>query len=253
MKKGAVVVMLFLCLFSIFAQQSRSVYFDFSQKQPNMQSLSELRNWIKQNPKAEILKIHGYCDTIDTKAFNITLATQRIESVLSILKQSQIVTVKNIEKIPFGESFDFSMNQSENRKVTFWYNLPIPESSFNKDILTAQVGDKLKLRGLNFFGGKDEILPRSEPVLKELLQIMQQQHTLKIAIQGHICCSSNEDSQLSTRRAKTVYDYLVTNGIDKSRLSYQGFSSTQPLYPLPEKTLEEQEANRRVEIQIVSQ
>ena len=51
-----------------------------------------------------------------------------------------------------------------------------------------------------------------------------------------------------------VREYLAFNAdiykIPKSRLSYQGFGSTQPIFPLPEKNEAERAANRRVEILI---
>ena len=58
-------------------------------------------------------------------------------------------------------------------------------------------------------------------------------------------------TDLSTQRAKAIHNFLVSNEIDKSRLSYKGFGSTQPIYPLPEKDETQRAANRRVEILIV--
>jgi len=81
---------------------------------------------------------------------------------------------------------------------------------------------------------------------------MEEMPTLKISIEGHICCDSNDVTQLSLARAKLVYDYLVKNGIDAKRLSYKGFGATRPIHPLPELNENEQKENRRVEIRILS-
>jgi outer membrane protein OmpA-like peptidoglycan-associated protein len=75
---------------------------------------------------------------------------------------------------------------------------------------------------------------------------------LKIAIEGHICCATSDDLNLSGMRAKVVYDYLVNNGISGNRLSHQGFGSSRPIIPLPETTEEERIQNRRVEVRILS-
>lgn len=40
--------------------------------------------------------------------------------------------------------------------------------------------------------------------------------------------------------------------LDKKRLSYKGFGGSKPIYMIPELSEEERQANRRVEIQIVS-
>jgi outer membrane protein OmpA-like peptidoglycan-associated protein len=52
-------------------------------------------------------------------------------------------------------------------------------------------------------------------------------------------------------RAKAVYNYLLRQKINRNRLSFKGFGNTQPIFPIPEKTEAERDANRRVEIQIV--
>ena len=95
------------------------------------------------------------------------------------------------------------------------------------------------------------MVPAAQPVLDEILNILKDHPILKIQVQGHVCCQPENDQKLSYRRAKSVYSYLIENGIDANRLSYTGFGSTRPIYALPEKNEAEREANRRVEIEIV--
>ena len=59
-------------------------------------------------------------------------------------------------------------------------------------------------------------------------------------------------AKISEKRAKTVYNFLIKNRINKNRLSYTSFGNTKPIYPIPEKTEEERIANRRVEVEIVA-
>ena len=108
------------------------------------------------------------------------------------------------------------------------------------------------MKNLNFHPGQDVLLPSSESTIRELLDIMNSNPKLKIAIEGHICCSIEDGNNLSGLRAKVVYDYLLNNQIKSSRISYKGFGSSKPIYPLPEKTEDERINNRRVEIRIVS-
>jgi outer membrane protein OmpA-like peptidoglycan-associated protein len=97
--------------------------------------------------------------------------------------------------------------------------------------------------------------------LEELLAVMKKNKTLKIQVQGHICClPGNVDgldeetgtNNLSELRAKAVWEYLIKNGIEETRVSYIGFGHNQPIYPYPEKTELEKTLNRRVEIKILS-
>lgn len=125
----------------------------------------------------------------------------------------------------------------------------------------TKVGSKIRLRDLNFIGNRHVILPESIMVMFELLDAMEKNPDLEISIEGHICCRPgwqldgiDEDlgtNNLSEMRAKTVYDYLIKNGISAERLSYKGLGPLYPLYAYPENSEAERTANRRVEIKII--
>lgn len=123
--------------------------------------------------------------------------------------------------------------------------------NFMKQISNANVDEKLKIDNLNFVINTFAVIPESRQKLYELLIVMEMNPRLKIEIQGHLCCMPVDRIDLSTQRAKAVYNFLVSQKIEKSRLSYKGFGSTQPVFPLPEKDEPQRAANRRVEIRIV--
>lgn len=226
------------------------VFFDFNKSMPNIKSIQLINTWIKESSTAEVYKMEGYCDTVDSKVYNLKLAEKRIHSIENILKLNKIKVLDELERVAFGEDFEVSFNQDENRKVVVFYQVT-NERSFSENVKMAKTGDYLKLKGLNFYNMSDVVLPDSRPILDELLQIMNNNPTLNIEIQGHICCKEVEVEDISIKRAKTVYDFLLLNGISKNRISYKGFASTRPIYPLPEKNEEQRVANRRVEILIL--
>lgn len=117
--------------------------------------------------------------------------------------------------------------------------------------INGKVGDKIRLENLNFIGGSDKLLPESEPVLEELLQVLTDNPKLKIQIQGHVCCYRKDPADISRKRAKAIYKYLIEKGIKKRRLSFKSFEGKKPLFSIPEDTEEEKAANRRVEIEII--
>lgn len=125
------------------------------------------------------------------------------------------------------------------------------DREFMKKVGNATVGEKLKIDNLNFIVNTFAVVPESRGKLYELLLVMQSNPKLKIEIQGHLCCMPTDRVDLSTKRAKSVYGFLIANEVYSARLSYKGFGSTQPIYPLPEKNEAERAANRRVEIVIV--
>ena len=118
-----------------------------------------------------------------------------------------------------------------------------------------EVGNKIELNNIHFEGGTTRILPKSYPELDELLEILAQHPKMKIEIRGHVNRpgkkNSPHDQALSLGRAKTIYRYLIGKGVGKNRLAYKGFGNTQMKYPKA-KTAEQMQANRRVEIMIIS-
>ena len=126
------------------------------------------------------------------------------------------------------------------------------DRAFMKKISTATVGEKLKIENLNFKINTYIVNPESKGKMYELLLVLQKNPLLKVEIQGHLCCMPIDRLDLSTQRAKAINNFLVANGIDESRLTFKGFGSTHPIYPLPEKDEAQRTANRRVEIMIVA-
>ena len=113
-----------------------------------------------------------------------------------------------------------------------------------------------------FAGNEARFLSESTPSLEALLNTMKQNPRLVIVIQGHVNCPVDWESckgqkmqdfnmNLSLARAKAVRDYLVGEGIDESRMSYQGYGANRMLYP-DAKSEDKMKRNRRVEIVIVS-
>ncbi|AWI26693.1 OmpA family protein [Flavobacterium pallidum] len=126
------------------------------------------------------------------------------------------------------------------------------DTIFMQKVAVAKAGDKLQVENLNFRINTFIVIPESVPKMYELLLVMQSNRDLKIQIQGHLCCMPADKQDLSTQRAKAIYNFLTAYGIPKERLSYKGLGVTQPLFPIPEKNEAERAANRRVEIEIIS-
>jgi outer membrane protein OmpA-like peptidoglycan-associated protein len=124
--------------------------------------------------------------------------------------------------------------------------------AFMQKMSEAPVGEKLKMENLNFRINTFIVMPESKGKLYELLLVLQKNPNLKIEIQGHLCCMPIDRLDLSTQRAKAINNFLIANGINENRLTFKGFGSSQPIFPLPEKDETQRAANRRVEIVIVA-
>lgn len=103
---------------------------------------------------------------------------------------------------------------------------------------------------IQFEHAKADLLPASLVVLNEVAQILTNNSTLNLLIEGH---TSNDgvyaaNMILSERRAEMVKTYLLSKGIEASRLTTKGYGPNQPLNT--GKTAAEKSQNRRVEMKL---
>lgn len=134
-----------------------------------------------------------------------------------------------------------------------------PGKKNNQDVALQKVepGAAIDIKNFYFVGNQAVLLPRSEPELPKLLKFMEINDDIKIEIAGHInkpneapVTVGSEYFDLSLRRAKLVYDYLITSGVAAERMEFRGYGNWQMRFPRA-YTSKEQELNRRVEIRIL--
>jgi outer membrane protein OmpA-like peptidoglycan-associated protein len=134
--------------------------------------------------------------------------------------------------------------------------------NFQAELDRIVVGKNIVFENILFYGNEARFLPESDPSLEILLGTMKKNSRLKIEIQGHVNCPTSwgdcetkrmEDfnMNLSVSRAKAVFEYLMEEGIDPSRMTYNGYGATRMIYP-DARSEEKMRLNRRVEIAIVS-
>lgn len=254
-------ILLIFNSFLVFSQERIEVFFDFNQHKLNAGAVSKLNSWIVNNDNIEVSKIYGFCDWVGSNQFNDTLSIKRVNEVFKFLTDNKIPIKTDYLLKGFGENFEQSKNQSENRKVTIIYE-PIrqvskdpvskKEPTFSETIKIAKPGDRVKLQNINFYNNSARIVPKSMPVLYELLCVLEENPDLKIEIQGHICCQTMIGvHDVSTARARAIYSYLLRNKINRKRLTFKGYGNTMPIHPIPENNESEENENRRVEILIL--
>lgn len=113
-----------------------------------------------------------------------------------------------------------------------------------------QVGAVAQVNNIYFVADAAFLQIPSYPELDKVVLFLARNKTLKVEIGGHTngLCDDYFCQKLSTSRAKTCVDYLISKGISADRLSYKGYGKTQLLLPNePSNPL-----NQRVEIKILS-
>ena len=103
----------------------------------------------------------------------------------------------------------------------------------------------------NFEFDKAELLPSAYPVLNELAETIKNTPKRKWKIEGHTDAIGSDayNMELSRRRAQSVADYLVSQGVKNSQLEVVPFGESQPV--ATNDTQEGRAMNRRVEIKII--
>jgi outer membrane protein OmpA-like peptidoglycan-associated protein len=90
---------------------------------------------------------------------------------------------------------------------------------------------RVRLYGINFDSDSDVIRDESKPTLDQVASMLKSNADLKLTIEGHTdsTATPEHNQDLSTRRANSVRQYLVTKGIEAARLDAAGFGATKPV------------------------
>jgi len=118
------------------------------------------------------------------------------------------------------------------------------------------LGKKLKLNIIYFDLDKSNIREDAALELSKILAVLEQNPMMEIDIRSHTDCrqTAKYNMGLSDRRAKSTREWLIKNGINKSRLTAKGYGESQlvnncPCEPTNQSNCSEDEhqANRRSE------
>jgi outer membrane protein OmpA-like peptidoglycan-associated protein len=117
----------------------------------------------------------------------------------------------------------------------------------------SRVGKVYKLDKLYFEVDKSDVTPEGKAQLEDLIKLMKDRPTMEVEVGGHAdyMASDAYNLRLSERRAKSVYDYIISKGIAEKRLSYKGYGKSVPVTSL--KTPEGRQLNRRVELKVTKE
>lgn len=152
---------------------------------------------------------------------------------------------------------EVTMNDYDSKKVTV--------KGSNEEELDVQisldpiekliVADKIELAPIYFEYDKSNVTAQAAFELDKLVQIMNKYPEIVINATSHTdyIGSNSYNMRLSDRRAKTTVQYVISKGIDESRISGMGKGETEPKIDCGTKcTDEERQLNRRSEFIIVS-
>lgn len=120
-----------------------------------------------------------------------------------------------------------------------------------RDIATQLAGNgcHVELHGIYFNSGSAVLLEESEPMLKQVAEVVKASPAAALTIEGHTdnIGSADYNQKLSQQRAAAVRDALVNRyGIAPGKLTAKGYGLTRPVET--NATFEGRARNRRVEL-----
>lgn len=271
--------------YALGKQDTLKVYFELDIPYLNSTAMTHLDSlaYHEQLPVYEKYGIIGYADYLGTDEYNITLSQKRADAVKSYLNglginDSQIETVIGKGEVsrsltakdgyPTDRRVDIIIGGFRQNTVTDTVKKKpkrvivnkLPKIANEIDLTKVKKNEVVTLENIYFLPGRHVIRESSFETLFGLYITMRNNPTLKINIEGHICCLKHttgdgydfdtQEFKLSYNRAKAVYEYLVSKDIDSTRMSYEGFGISSPLV-WPERSLADENKNRRVELRII--
>ena len=239
-----------------------SVYFDtdeFLLTKTEQTRLQKLLTTLSRDNVIQI-EIYGFCDDRGGENYNLVLSQNRANSIKSLFNEASFFPEKISTVDGKGELLlniiddkDPSVLRALNRRVDVVISYP-EESSPNYNVVEKIANkNKFVLENVLFITGYSYVTRNSKKTLSSVVKRIKESD-FSFVIQGHVCCTEGaldavdkktSKRNLSVARAKFVYDFFIKEGIDKSRMSYEGLAHKFPLGGSTDK-------DRRVEILILS-
>jgi len=281
MKCFLFIAVYFLSTLFSFSQRIKkdriTLYYKTDTSSLSTKQKKEISNFIHYYKDTKIYKIViiGSADFMGTSNYNLSLSKKRAFKVSRFIKENNDIKTQiralGEQKKPYNYTPIRGVRHHRKTTIICEYILPKSKSkkptyeSTKKDnylnkLATLNKNKTLRLKNIHFYYGKATLTKISKPELTNLLQVMRKNPKIVIALEGHVCCGKSKFTEydiekyrhttLSTKRAKKIYDYLTSKGIDSTRLNYKGYEFTKPLY-YPERKERHKYLNRRVEVRII--
>lgn len=120
------------------------------------------------------------------------------------------------------------------------------------DIAKVNVGQTLRINELSFDADSTNLRSENFEILDEVYEFLVKHPNVKVEIGGHTNTIPSHEycDKLSALRARSVAEYVVGRGINKSRIDHKGYGKREPL--TESKSASARKKNQRVEVKILS-
>ena len=119
------------------------------------------------------------------------------------------------------------------------------------DMMKVQEGEAFRINNIYFETDSFSLNQQAKNVLSAFVSFLQNRKKMKLSIHGHTDSVGDDQANLllSTKRAQSVYNFLIASGVSSARLNYEGFGEQNPLET--NMTEEGRSQNRRTEFYVI--
>ncbi len=154
--------------------------------------------------------------------------------------------VARYQGCPIPDTDGDGVNDEEDRCIT----IPGPKENFGCPVITPEIKKRVEIAAKNilFVTGSAKLQKSSFKGLDDVAKIMNENPGMSLAIDGHTDYVGTEEynHKLSHDRAASVMNYILSKGVDASRITSEGHGETMPI--ADNKTAAGRQKNRRVEM-----
>ena len=205
--------------------------------------------FLKKYP-ATTAVIEGHADNVGTDEHNMQLSKERAESVVSYLVDTMHIERSRLSAVGFGSSRPVADNATDEGKRRNRRIDAVVTCAMDFEGLIVAPARITMAMEMDFDAYSAEVLPQYHEELRKVANFLKANPTVTATVEGHtgnLQGTPELQMEMSKKRADHVVSYLVDNlGIDRSRLSAQGFGRTRQTSYNDSK--EGQRDNRRVNI-----
>jgi outer membrane protein OmpA-like peptidoglycan-associated protein len=148
----------------------------------------------------------------------------------------------------FNATAEGYLNATDSVQVVDENTIPTVKNIYMTEI---EVGMTVRLKNIYFDFDKTTLQQESYVELNKVVDFLKQNSKVSVEISGHTDSKGSDEYNLnlSQGRSQSVVDYLISQGIDVSRLQAHGYGETKPIDT--NETEEGRANNRRVEFTIL--
>jgi len=157
-----------------------------------------------------------------------------------------------------GSEYALYVNKEDFLFKSLTFNYIAPSEAYIQQPIEIDIyldpvekGSETVLNNVFFDTDKYDIKEKSKPELNRIAAFLRENPDISISINGHTDNVGTDDynNNLSTLRAKAIYDYLIQAGVPTERLAYQGYGASKPI--ADNSTSEGRQKNRRIAFEIL--